>query len=363
MKGQEVMTLEHVIQDTIPVRSGEELDSEKLKHFLRETISGLPEGKLTIRQFGAGHSNLTYALEVGDWEAVLRRPPLGPIAPKAHDMQREFNVLSALHPVFPTAPKPLVFSDDLSIIGSPFFIMERRHGIVLDTEFPVGINEPEKLGKHLSEIMVDKLVALHAIDYTKTALAEMVKPDGFLERQVYGWIGRYEKAKTSEIAEVAELTSWLKNHIPDSPAPTIIHYDYKLNNAMFSHDYNEMVGLFDWEMTTVGDPLADVGAAMSYWMQADDPEMLLKALGKPPLTVREGFYTRAEFIARYEEKSGRDMSNIHYYTTFAYFKLAVICQQIFYRYKQGQTKDPRFSYMDKFVYSLVSHALTETKNV
>lgn len=363
MRVQEVMTLEQVIQDTIPVRSGEELDSEKLTQFLRETMSGLPEEKLTIRQFGAGHSNLTYALEVGAWEAVLRRPPLGPIAPKAHDMKREFNVLSALHPVFPTAPKPLVFSDDLSIIGSPFFIMERRHGIVLDTDFPVGINEPEKLGKHLSELMVDKLVALHAIDYTETALAEMVKPDGFLERQVLGWIGRYEKAKTSEIAEVKELTSWLKNHIPDSPAPTIIHYDYKLNNAMFSHDYREMAGLFDWEMTTVGDPLADVGAAMSYWMQADDPKMLLKALGKPPLTVREGFFTRAEFIARYEEKSGRDMSNIHYYTTFAYFKLAVICQQIFYRYKQGQTNDPRFSYMDKFVYSLVSHALTETKNV
>lgn len=352
--------LEQTIQDTIPVRSGEELDSEKLTHFLHEAISGLPEGKLSIRQFGAGHSNLTYALGIGEWEAVLRRPPLGPIAPKAHDMKREFNVLSALHPVFPTAPKPLVFSDDLSIIGSPFFIMERRHGIVLDTEFPVGTEETEENGKHLSEMMVDKLVELHAIDYTTTALAEMVKPEGFLERQVHGWIGRYEKAKTSDIAEVAKLTSWLKAHIPDSPEPTIIHYDYKLNNSMFSHDYTEMTGLFDWEMTTVGDPLADVGAAMSYWMQADDPEMLLKALGKPPLTVQKGFFTRDEFIARYAEKSGRDMSGIHYYTTFAYFKLAVICQQIYYRYEQGQTKDPRFKHMDKFVYSLVCHALAET---
>lgn len=352
--------MKHTIQDTIPVREGEELDSEKLTHFLRETISGLPEGKLNIRQFGAGHSNLTYALEIGDWEAVLRRPPLGPIAPKAHDMKREFTILSALHPVFPTAPKPIAFSDDLSITGSPFFIMERRHGIVLDTEFPAGTEEPEKLGKQLSEMMVDKLVELHAIDYTNTALAGMVKPDGFLERQVHGWIGRYEKAKTSKLAEVEKLTSWLKEHIPESPEPTIIHYDYKLNNAMFSRDYAEMTGLFDWEMTTVGDPLADVGAAMSYWMQADDPEMLLNALGKPPLTVQKGFFTRDEFIARYAEKSGRDLSEIHYYTTFAYFKLAVICQQIFYRYDQGQTKDPRFKHMDKFVYSLVSYALAET---
>jgi aminoglycoside phosphotransferase (APT) family kinase protein len=357
---QGVIMLEKTIQDTIPVRSGEELDSEKLVQFIHEQISGLPDGKLNIRQFGAGHSNLTYALEIGDWEAVLRRPPLGPIAPKAHDMKREFNVLSALHPVFPTAPKPIVYSEDLAIIGSPFFMMERRHGIVLDTEFPAGTGEREDLGKQLSEMMVDKLVELHAIDYTKTALAEMVKPAGFLERQVNGWIGRYEKSKTAEIAEVEKLTSWLKRNIPESPESTIIHYDYKLNNMMFSQDYSEMTGLFDWEMTTVGDPLADVGAAMSYWMQADDPEMLLNALGKPPLTVHKGFFTRDEFIARYAEKSGRDMSNIHYYTTFAYFKLAVICQQIFYRYEQGQTNDPRFKHMDKFVYSLVCHALAET---
>lgn len=352
--------LKETIHDTIPVREGEELNHEKLTQFLRETITDLPDGELKIRQFGAGHSNLTYALEIEDWESVLRRPPLGPIAPKAHDMEREFNVLSALNPVFPVAPKPIVFTNDTSIIGSTFFLMERRHGVVLDSEFPQGTANQEKLGEQISEIMVDKLVELHAIDYKKTALVDMVKPDGFLERQVNGWIGRYEKAKTSEIAEVEQLTSWLRKHIPNSPEPTIIHYDYKLNNSMFSHDYSEMNGLFDWEMTTVGDPLSDVGAAMSYWMQADDPEMLLNGLGKPPLTTQKGFYSRDEFITRYAEKSGRDLSNIHYYTTFAYFKLAVICQQIYYRYKKGQTKDPRFKDMDKFVHSLVTHALMET---
>ncbi|MFS0574592.1 phosphotransferase family protein [Sporosarcina sp. 179-K 3D1 HS] len=353
--------MEKTLEDTIPIRKGEELDVGNLTQFLRTHIEGLPEGELYIRQFGAGHSNLTYALAIGSWEAVLRRPPLGPVAPKAHDMEREFTVLSAIHPVFGTAPKPLVFSDDESIIGSPFFIMERRHGIVLDTEFPEGTEGTEQLGQRISEVMVDTLVELHEIDYTQTGLKNMVKPDGFLERQVHGWIGRYEKAKTSEISEVHQLTTWLQNNIPQSLEPTVIHYDYKLNNAMFSNDYSRMTGLFDWEMTTVGDPLTDVGAAMSYWVQADDPDVLLHALGKPPLTAHKGFYTRDEFIARYAEKSGRDMTNIHYYITFAYFKLAVICQQIFYRYKKGQTQDPRFARMEQSVHNLVKHALAGTK--
>ena len=353
--------MEKTLKDTIPVRVGEELDVEKLTRFLRDTFEDLPEGQLRIRQFGSGLSNLTYALELGEWEAVLRRPPLGPIAPKAHDMKREFAVLSALHPVFPTAPKPLVFSDDLSILGSPFFVMERRHGVVLDTSFPEGTVGTEQLARKLSEMMVDKLVELHSIDYTQTELAKMVKPDGFLERQVHGWIGRYERAKTDDISEVSQLTSWLQQNIPDSSAPTIIHYDYKLNNTMFSHDYSEITGLFDWEMTTVGDPLADVGAAMSYWREATDPEMLLNSHGKAELTIEKGFFTRDEFIARYAEKSGRDVSQIHYYVTFAYFKLAVICQQIYYRYKNGQTKDPRFAHLDKFVHALIYHALTETR--
>lgn len=350
-----------MMQDTIAVRSGEELHVEKLAAFIRGAIEDLPEGELQIRQFGAGHSNLTYELEIGKWEAVLRRPPLGPVAAKAHDMEREFNVLSALHPVYPTAPKPLVFSDDVSIVGSPFFIMERRRGIVLDTEFPEGTEQTEEIGRKVSNLMVDKLVELHAIDYKKTALVDMVKPDGFLERQVQGWIGRYDRAKTDDIAEVIELTTWLQQHIPESLEPTIIHYDYKLNNAMFSPDYTEMTGLFDWEMTTVGDPLADVGAAMSYWMQVDDPDRLLYGLGEPPITIQKGFFTRDEFITSYAEKSGRDVTHIHYYLTFAYFKLAVICQQIYYRYKNGQTADPRFAHLDKSVQALVKQAMTGTR--
>jgi len=342
--------------DTMQVRSSESLDVDKLHAFLESHFPELPQDRLEITQFSAGHSNLTYCLKIADFEAVLRRPPLGPVAKKAHDMKREFTILSALHPFLPSVPKPYVYVEDRDIIGSDFFLMERKKGIVLDTHFPKGTEPTEELARQLSEIMVDSLVALHAIPYQDTPLKDMVKPDGFLERQVHGWIERYEKAKTAEHKEVVILTEWLKNNLPSNNEATIIHYDYKLNNAMFSEDYSEMIGLFDWEMTTVGDPLADVGVAMSYWMQADDPKMLLYALGEPPVTVLPGFYTRQQFIDRYAEKSGRDVSAIHYYCTFAYFKLAVICQQIYYRYVKGQTQDDRFAQMDKMVAALIQQA-------
>ncbi|WP_298832240.1 phosphotransferase family protein [uncultured Planococcus sp.] len=346
---------------TIPVRTGEELDYPALEDFLRHHIEDLPAGELKVRQFSSGHSNLTYALQIGGWEAVLRRPPLGPVAPKAHDMEREFKILSALHPVFNTAPKPFVFSDDESIIGSPFFVMERRHGIVLDTAFPEGIEATKDLGKKISEKMVDTLVKLHALDYTKTPLVDLAKPEGFMQRQVEGWIGRYERAQTDDIEGVEQLKEWMLTNIPLSQEPVIIHYDFKLNNALFSEDFSEMTGLFDWEMTTVGDPLADLGAAMSYWIQADDPDLLKHGLGKAPVTVLDGFYNREEFIASYGKKSGRDISDMNFYLTFAYFKLAVIIQQIYYRYKKGQTQDSRFSHFDQFVKSLMQHALTTAK--
>ncbi|WP_044893952.1 phosphotransferase family protein [Bacillus alveayuensis] len=342
---------------TIPVRQGEELNTENLLRFLHQAFPDLPREALEIEQFSAGHSNLTYLLKIGDWEAVLRRPPLGPVAPKAHDMKREYEWLTEIHPIFPLAPKPLFFSSDDSIIGSPFFLMERRKGIVLDAAFPPNIEPTPEICRKISETMVDTLVELHRLDYKKTKLVHMAQPDGFMERQVYGWIRRYEKAKTEDIQEVETLTKWLSEHIPSSCEATVIHYDYKLNNALFaSDDISRIVGLFDWEMTTVGDPLADLAAAMSYWIQDNDPAILKFGLGNPPVTVYEGFYTRKEFIERYAHKSGRDVSNIHFYLTFAYFKLAVICQQIYYRYKRGQTNDERFKNFDQFVKSLVQYA-------
>jgi aminoglycoside phosphotransferase (APT) family kinase protein len=345
------------LKDTIPPREGEELNRAAVHRFLMEQVPDLPEGELEIEQFGAGHSNLTYLLKIGDWEAVLRRPPHGPVAPKAHDMAREYKVLAALHPVFPAVPKPLVYSEDTAIVGSPFFIMERRHGIVLDAAFPVQTKVTTSLCQQISKKMVDTLCDLHRINYRETDLVNIVKPDGFMERQVAGWIGRYKRSETDVVPGVEELMQWLNAHRPKSQEPTVIHYDFKLNNVMFSDDYQRVVGVFDWEMATVGDPLSDLGAAMSYWIQSDDPDLLKKGLGKPPVTVIDGFYTRDEFIQAYAQKSGRDVSQINYYLTFAYFKLAVIVQQIYYRFKKGQTQDPRFSQFNQFVKNLIEYAL------
>lgn len=350
------------MKDTIAVRKDEQLNETVVHEFLRANIPDLPNSSLEVEQFGSGHSNLTYLLRCGEWEAVLRRPPLGPIAPKAHDMEREYTILKSLHLFSQAIPKPLLFSDDESIVGSPFFVMERKKGIVLNTKFPEHLPYTSEIGRQISEKTVDTLVELHSIDYKKTALAQMGKPEGFMERQVSGWIQRYERAKTDEIAEVEELKIWLTENIPVSTDATIIHYDYKLNNMMFSENFTEVIGLFDWEMTTIGDPLADVGVALCYWFQADDPDMLKMALGKPPVTVLEGFYTRNEFIKRYAEKSGRDVSNIHFYLTFAYFKLAVIGQQIYSRYKKGQTSDPRFEHFGVLVSNLIKYALLTAKN-
>jgi aminoglycoside phosphotransferase (APT) family kinase protein len=346
---------QQISEDTIPVRQGEELDITTLEWFLRKNIDELPDDKLEIRQFSAGHSNLTYQLKMGNWEAVLRRPPLGPVAPKAHDMEREFRIISEIHPLYSAAPTPILFSDDTSIVGSPFQLMERKHGLVLDTSFPASVQPTEDICRRISEIMVDRLAELHSIDYQKTKLGEISKPAGFMERQVHGWIGRYERAKTDEIKEAEILMTYLAKNVPAKHEAAIIHYDYKLNNAMFNEDFTEMNGLFDWEMTTVGDPLADLGVALGYWQEAGDPDLLKKSFSKPTVTINPGFMKRDEFIERYAIKSGRDVTNMNFYLTFAYFKLAVILQQIYYRYKMGQTKDERFAQFNLTVRNLISY--------
>ncbi|WP_010302964.1 phosphotransferase family protein [Kurthia senegalensis] len=345
------------MSETMKVREGEELPVSKIQTFLNNdrTIGDI----LSYTQFQAGASNLTYALTTTTGEYVLRRPPFGKLAKKAHDMSREYQLLEMLHPLLNEVPKPILLCEDLSVIGVPFFIMERKKGIVLDTSFE-GEYE-ETYGAIISEKVIDLLVKLHAIDYKQTNLASMTKAEGFLERQVLSWIARYEQAKTEEIEEVIALTKWLKNHIPETLDSTIIHYDFKLNNIMFNENYDEIVGLFDWEMTTVGDPLADVGVMLSYWVTEEDSDTLKYMLGKPPVTIMPGFYTREQMIARYAAKSGRDMSAISYYIVFAYFKLAVIGQQIYARFVNGQTKDPRFEAFGQLVHSLMHYANDLTK--
>ena len=341
--------------DTIRVREGEGFDLEAVERYLREHIDGLPEGELKVRQFPSGASNLTYLLEVGDWEGVLRRPPFGPVPPKAHDMGRESGVLMRLHEAYPLAPKPYFFCDDESVIGAPFYVMERRRGVVVDDEFPEGVVPTRELCQGISRAVADTLAELHAVEPGEAGLGDLGRPEGFLKRQLEGWIGRYEKARTDEIGEVGPLTDWLARGVPESPEPTIIHNDYKLNNLVLNPgDLTEVRAVLDWEMATVGDPLFDLAVSLSYWTEPGDSPELKEVM--PTVTSTPGFMTRAEFVERYAEKSGRDLSEMHWYMVFGYFKLAAILQQIYARWKKGQTKDERFADFDGRVRTLILHA-------
>jgi aminoglycoside phosphotransferase (APT) family kinase protein len=344
------------LAETIRVREGEEFDLAAVERYVRERVEGLPEGELEIRQFPSGASNLTYLLKIGDWEGVLRRPPLGPVPPKAHDMGRESRFLTKLHEVYSLAPKPYFFCEDESVIGAHFYVMERREGVVVDDSFPEGVEPDRELCRGISRTVADTLAALHAVDPDESGFGDLGRPEGFLERQVKGWIGRYERAKTEETEEVGPLTGWLAGDIPESPDPTIIHNDYKLNNLILNpHDLTEVRAVLDWEMATVGDPLFDLAVSLSYWTEPTDPEELKEVM--PTVTSTAGFMTREEFMDRYAERSGRDLSEMHWYMVFGYFKLAVILQQIYARWKKGQTGDARFANFNQRVRILILHAL------
>ncbi|OYD07599.1 phosphotransferase family protein [Paludifilum halophilum] len=340
--------------ETIPVRPGEDFDRERLLRYLREHLEDVPEGSMEVRQFPSGASNLTYLIRIGGWEAVLRRPPLGPLPPKAHDMEREATLLKKLHPVYPLAPKPYLLCTDPGVLGTVFYVMERRKGVVLDGSFPAGVDGTEEVGRQISETAVKTLVRLHTIDWREAGLESFGRPEGFLERQVGGWIRRYNKAKTDDIPEVEPLTRWLTDNIPQSPPATIIHNDFKLNNMLWDPpDWSSPVAVVDWEMTTIGDPLFDLAVSLSYWVRPDDPEELRSLL--PTVTERNGFISRDTFLEYYAAQSGRDLSSIHFYMTFAYFKLAVIIQQIYARWKRGQTRDPRFASFGERVRGLIRY--------
>ena len=343
------------MSETIDVREGETFDLEAVERYLRAKVEDVPEGELRVSQFPSGASNLTYLLKVGDWEGVLRRPPHGPVPPKAHDMGRESGILAKLNAVYPLAPRPYFFCEDESVIGAPFYVMERRTGVVLDESFPDGVEPDEEQCRGVSRTLVDTLVELHAVDIAESGLADLGKPDGFLRRQTEGWISRYEKAKTDEIKEIEPLTDWLARDIPKSPPPTVIHNDYKLNNLVLDpEDLTEVRAVLDWEMATVGDPLFDLAVSLSYWIEAEDPDELAAVM--PTVTVTPGFMTRQQLIDRYAEKSGRDLSDMHWYVVFGYFKLAGILQQIYARYRNGQTTDERFATFGDRVRTLIVHA-------
>lgn len=343
------------LDDTIEVRAGEQLNWPEIEHYLRAHLPTIGEGPIQVRQFPSGASNLTYLLQIGAWEGVLRRPPFGPIAPRAHDMQRESGLLAHIHPAFPLAPNPYVFCNDPEIMDVPFYVMERRRGFVINDTFPASVTPTPELCRRLSETVVDTLVQIHAIDWKNAGLAEFGHPDGFLERQVKSWIERYFRSQAEENPLVEPLVRWLSEHIPTSPLPTLIHNDYKLNNMLMdTQNPAQPVAVLDWEMATIGDPLFDLAISLGYWVQPDDPEELRAIL--PTITHLPGFLSRAEFMQRYAEQSGRDLSLLHFYMTFAYFKLSVILQQIYIRWLRGQTQDPRFASFGVRIRTLIDHA-------
>ncbi|HEY1350933.1 MAG TPA: phosphotransferase family protein [Ktedonobacteraceae bacterium] len=345
----------NIPEDTIEIRSGEQLDWARVADYLCTHIPGIAAGSVEARQFPTGASNLTYLLRIGSWEAVLRRPPLGPVAPKAHDMRRESGLLERINPVLALAPRPYLFCADLQIMGVPFYVMERRRGFVFNDTFPPDAASPPELCRRISEAVVDTLVQIHAVDWQAAGLASFGHPDGFLQRQVTGWIERYYRSQTDETPDITVLARWLVEHTPASPAPALIHNDFKLNNMLMSvEDLACPTAVLDWEMATIGDPLFDLAVSLGYWIQADDAEELRAIL--PTITPLPGFLTRDEFMQRYATRSGRDLSSMHFYMTFAHFKLATILQQIYMRWKRGQTQDARFAVFGARLSTLVAIA-------
>lgn len=341
-------------EETIPVRADEAFNIQKVERYLRSQIK-IADGALSVRQFPAGASNLTYLLHSGDWEGVLRRPPLGPVPPRAHDMERECRLLQRIAPVFPLAPQPYLFCDDLEILGAPFYVMERRKGIVLNAAFPPEMQPTENLCERISQTVVETLAQIHALDWKAADLGDLGHPEGFLSRQVQRWIAAYARAQTDDIPLVEPLTRWLAEHITPDQAPTLIHNDFKLNNMLLSaEDLTRPTAVLDWEMATIGDPLVDLAITLSYWVSSDDPEELREMV--PTVTSLPGFINRERFMDAYARLTGRDLSAMHYYLTFGYFRMVVIIQQIYARWKRGQTQDARFADFGRRVRSLVEHA-------
>lgn len=325
-----------IVEDTPrAVRAGEELDTEKLAAFLG--------GPVTVEQFPGGHSNLTYLVHHGDKEYVLRRPPFGSKVKSAHDMGREYTVLSKLSLVYARAPKVFAYEPTGDVLGAPFYLMERRRGVILRKDLPPALAGDHARVRRVCELLVDALVDLHAVDYRAAGLGDFGKPEGYIARQVTGWTERYTKSQTDDIPAVTEACAWLAANMPADGEPSLIHNDFKFDNVIFDTSLDAITGVLDWEMTTIGDPLMDLGTSLSYWAQSSDPPAY-HALPFGP-TARPGMMTRQEVAQRYLERSGRTADSLVFYYAFGLIKTAVIAQQIYYRFAKGLTQDPRFGQM------------------
>jgi aminoglycoside phosphotransferase (APT) family kinase protein len=347
------------------VRAGEEIDLARLQPFLQEHFGHGEPVSVRVDQFPNGHSNLTYLLRLGNVridnarlgnrELVLRRPPFGSKVRSAHDMAREYRVLSKLYQAYPFAPKALLYCEDLSVLHAPFYLMEPIRGMILRRDPPLGTPFPPETARRLSETFVDNLALLHRLDYAAIGLGDLGKPQGYLERQVKGWIERYQDSKTHDLPEVERIANWLPQRMPVSQETALIHNDYKYDNLVLDpDDPTKIVGVLDWEMCTLGDPLTDLGTALAYWADPQDPEQFQEIRSAP--TTLPGTLTRAQLVERYAVATGRDTREMVFYLAFARFKIAVIIQQIYYRYAEGWTQDARFAALPAKIHTLLRAA-------
>lgn len=332
------------------VRPGEELDAAKLDAWLEGEL-GL-SGPLSVTQFPSGHSNLTYLLEKGERELVLRRPPFGAQIKSAHDMGREHRVLSGLSSAWAKAPAPVGICEDESVLGCTFYVVERVRGLILRKDPPKDLGFNAEMAQKLSTAFIDTLAEFHAVDAKEAKLDSLGHPAGYVARQVDGWWGRYKKAKTDDVPEVDHVAKWLSEQPPyvtskeseDDAGATLLHNDYKYDNLVLNpDDVGQVRAVLDWEMATRGDPLMDLGTALCYWVDPQDAPALVELRFGP--THLEGSLDRNALVERYAEKTGRDVSQVNFYYAFGLFKTAVVVQQIYARYVAGHTKDPRFASM------------------
>ena len=325
-----------------PVRSGEELDPAAVDSFLKQIEPGL-KGTPDISQFPGGASNLTYLIRYANRELILRRPPFGHKAKSAHDMGREAKLMGALKPHYPYVPAVLALCDDTSILGSEFYVMERIRGIIPRQDLPEDLSLGHEDTRLLCLNVIDKLIELHQVDWKAAGLASLGKGDGYVQRQIIGWSDRYRKARTDDAADFETVMAWLQAKMPAHDIATcVIHNDFRFDNVVLDPEHPQnVIGVLDWEMATLGDPLMDLGNTLAYWVQSDDDETF-KGMRRQP-THLPGMLTRREVIDYYAEKTGYRVDDMSFYLIYGLFRLAVIVQQIYYRYHHGQTNNPAFA--------------------
>jgi aminoglycoside phosphotransferase (APT) family kinase protein len=328
-----------------------------VSRFFRERVPG-GDTALSFALIAGGRSNLTYVVRGADRTWVLRRPPLGHVLPTAHDMAREFRVLGALADTRVPAPRPIALCEDATVNEMPFYVMEYRPGVVLADDLPAGYADRQEDRRRIGEAMIDTLVDLHAVDYRAVGLANFGRPQGYLERQVRRWAEQWERSKTGELAEIDVLRERLRRALPESPAPTIVHGDYRLGNlALDPLDPGRVVAIFDWEMATLGDPLADLGYALIYWAEQGDPASKEGVGSMSRFTALPGFLRRADIVERYARRSRRDVAAVEFYQVLALYKLAIIAEGIYARHLQGKTLGAGFEGMRRSTPALAERAL------